>query len=348
MKIDCYLIVQILQRFLPAALPDLHLPRLGDVGLPVDDSPLTPAPTRWQRVKVERLVIRGAFHRAEHAAEFLPRPGGAVGAHVLEEGWYFPGGRHALSGWSVGGKNGVQPLLLIVSACAAAAFQSAGGRTTAQRKSSRMLQKQSLCHLSDNMGTAYCLSCYKQTVWNCLLMSLNEPAASSWFHSSANKERERDLLSVETKILYRQQEEDVSWWWDYLGNTQTPSLVQGQARAVETSGDRCRTAVSPRSDWWGVSDTKVWGDYAISTKESSTKVTPIPTKKGAVRSAPHPPHPLLLVPKSPNIDMWDDTWEKLITIKIQGFLVAWYVPLIDPVAHVGIILYSDTILFLFL
>lgn len=105
MKTDCYLfIVQILQRFLPAALPDLHLPRLGDVGLPVDDSPLTPAPTRWQRVKVERLVIRGAFHRAEHAAEFLPRPGGAVGAHVLEEGWYFPGGRHALSGWSVGGK----------------------------------------------------------------------------------------------------------------------------------------------------------------------------------------------------------------------------------------------------
>lgn len=196
MKTDCYLfIVQILQRFLPAALPDLHLPRLGDVGLPVDDSPLTPAPTRWQRVKVERLVIRGAFYRAEHAAEFLPRPGGAVGAHVLEEGWHFPGGRHALSGWSVGGKkHGVQPLLLIVSACAAAAFQSAGGRTTAQRTSSRMLQKQSLCHLSDNIGTAYCLSCYKQTVWNCLLMSLNEPAASSWFHSSASKERETSCL----------------------------------------------------------------------------------------------------------------------------------------------------------
>lgn len=105
MKTDCYLfIVQILQCFLPAALPDLHLPRLGDVGLPVDDSPLTPAPTRWQHVQVERLVIGGAFHRAEHAAEFLPRPGGAVGAHVLEEAWYFPGGRHALSGWSVGGK----------------------------------------------------------------------------------------------------------------------------------------------------------------------------------------------------------------------------------------------------
>lgn len=47
MKTDCYLfIVQILQRFLPATLPDLHLPRLGDVGLPVDDSPLTSAPTR--------------------------------------------------------------------------------------------------------------------------------------------------------------------------------------------------------------------------------------------------------------------------------------------------------------
>lgn len=93
-------------------------------------------------------------------------------------------------------KNGVQPLLLIVSACAAAAFQSAGGRTTAQRKSSRMLQKQSLCHLSGDMATAYSLSCYKQTVWNCLLMSLNEPAASSWFHSSANEGGERERPPV--------------------------------------------------------------------------------------------------------------------------------------------------------
>lgn len=101
---DSYLfVIQILQRFFASALPDLHLPRLGDVGLPVDDSPLTPAPARRQRVQVERLVVRGAFHRAEHAAEFLSRPGGAVGAHALEEGWHFPGGRHALSGWSLGG-----------------------------------------------------------------------------------------------------------------------------------------------------------------------------------------------------------------------------------------------------
>lgn len=99
-------VIQILQRFFASALPDLHLPRLGDVGLPVDDSPLTAAPARRQRVQVERLVVRGAVHRAEHAAEFLPRPGGAVGAHALEEGWHFPGGRHAFSGWSlVGGGN---------------------------------------------------------------------------------------------------------------------------------------------------------------------------------------------------------------------------------------------------
>lgn len=138
-------VIQILQRFFASALPDLHLPRLGDVGLPVDDSPLTPAPARRQRVQVERLVVRGAVHRAEHAAEFLPRPGGAVGAHALEEGWHFPGGRHAFSGWSLvgGGKPGVQLLLLIVSACAAAAFRSSGGRTTAQKESSRMLQKNS-------------------------------------------------------------------------------------------------------------------------------------------------------------------------------------------------------------
>lgn len=89
-------IIQILQRFLPRALPDLHLPRLGDVGLPVDDSPVAPAPARRQRVKVQCLAVRRAFHRAEHATEFLPRPSGAVGAHALEEGWHFPGTRHAL------------------------------------------------------------------------------------------------------------------------------------------------------------------------------------------------------------------------------------------------------------
>lgn len=89
-------IVQVLQSFFPRALPDLHLPRLGDVGLPVNDSPVTLAPARRQSVKVQRLAVRGALHRAEHATEFLPGPGRAVGAHAFEEGWYFPGGRHAL------------------------------------------------------------------------------------------------------------------------------------------------------------------------------------------------------------------------------------------------------------
>lgn len=90
-------IIQVLQSFLPGALSYLHLPRLGDVGLPVNDSPLTPSPARRERIKVQRLAVRGAFHRAEHATEFLPRPGGAVRAHVLEEGWDVPGGRHACS-----------------------------------------------------------------------------------------------------------------------------------------------------------------------------------------------------------------------------------------------------------
>lgn len=89
-------VIQVLQRFFPCALPNLHLPRLGDVGLPVDDSAVTPAPARRERIKVQRLAVRGAFHRAEDATEFLPGPGGAVGAHALEEGWHFPGGRHAL------------------------------------------------------------------------------------------------------------------------------------------------------------------------------------------------------------------------------------------------------------
>lgn len=88
-------IIQVLQSLLARALPDLHLPRLGDVGLPVDDSPVALAPARRQRVKVQRLAVPGALHRAEHATEFLPGPGGAVGAHALEEGWHFPGGRHA-------------------------------------------------------------------------------------------------------------------------------------------------------------------------------------------------------------------------------------------------------------
>lgn len=88
-------VIQVLQRLFPGALPNLHLPRLRDVGLPVDDSVVTPAPARRERIKVQRLAVRGAFHRAEDATEFLPRPGWAVGAHALEESWHFPGGRHA-------------------------------------------------------------------------------------------------------------------------------------------------------------------------------------------------------------------------------------------------------------
>lgn len=160
MNTDSYLfVIQILQRLFASALPDLHLPRLGDVGLSLDDSPVAPAPARGQRVQVERLVVRGAFHRAEHAAEFLPRPGGAVGAHALEEGWHFPGGRHCLGGrgFGGGGEPGVQLLLLHVSVCAAAAaFRSAGESTTAQKEksSTSAAKKQSLCHLSDDVGTA--------------------------------------------------------------------------------------------------------------------------------------------------------------------------------------------------
>lgn len=89
-------VIQVLQRLFPGDLPNLHLSRLRDVGLPVDDSVVTPATARWESIKVKRLAVRGAFHRAEDATEFLPRPGWAVGAHALEESWHFPGGRHAL------------------------------------------------------------------------------------------------------------------------------------------------------------------------------------------------------------------------------------------------------------
>lgn len=137
---DSYLfVIQILQRFFASALPDLHLPRLGDVGLPVDDSPLTPAPARRQRVQVERLVVRGAFHRAEHAAEFLPRPGGAVGAHALEEGWHFLGGRHALSGWSLGGEKTRSSAP--TAYCIGLRSRRLSERRWTQRKSLGMLQR---------------------------------------------------------------------------------------------------------------------------------------------------------------------------------------------------------------
>lgn len=148
LKADSYLfVIQILQRFFAGALPDLHLPRLGDVGLPVDDGPLAPAPAR---VQVERLVVRGAFHGAEHAAEFLPRPGGAFGAHAPEEGWHIPGSRHAVSGWSPAGWEkgrwrwrwkwrwrwrGWEPG--VVPAWVAAAFRSAGGSTYSAKEKLR-------------------------------------------------------------------------------------------------------------------------------------------------------------------------------------------------------------------
>lgn len=121
-------IIQVLQGFLPGALPDLHLPRLRDVGLPVDDRPLAAAPgARRQRAKVQRLAVRGgALHGAEHAAELLPGPGGAVGAHAPEEGWHIPGGRHACSLWQVGGGEERQCAFLgVVRSCTDAPLSAA-------------------------------------------------------------------------------------------------------------------------------------------------------------------------------------------------------------------------------
>lgn len=105
MKKKKYLpIVQILQSFFPRAEPDLHLLGCRDVGLPVNHSAVTLPPARRERIKVQRLAVRGALHRAEHATELLPGPGRAVRAHVPEKGWDFPGGRHAwLPGWLAGG-----------------------------------------------------------------------------------------------------------------------------------------------------------------------------------------------------------------------------------------------------
>lgn len=87
-------VVQVLERLLAGAFPDLHLPGLGDVALPVDDSAAGGAPSsaRRQRVKVQRLRLGGTLHRAEHAAEFLPGPVGAVGTHAVEKRWHFPSG----------------------------------------------------------------------------------------------------------------------------------------------------------------------------------------------------------------------------------------------------------------
>lgn len=117
--------------------------------------------------------------------------------------------------WWGGGTRSSAPTSYCISLCSRRLSELRWTHYSAKRKLTNAAKKQSLCHLSDNMGTAYSLSRFTQTVWNCLLMSLNEPAASSWFHSSANEEseraRERDLLSVETKILYSQQEADVSW-----------------------------------------------------------------------------------------------------------------------------------------
>lgn len=90
-------IIQVLQVFFPRALPYLYLPGLGDVGLPVDHPPVTPLLARLERVKVQRLAVRGALHRAEHATEFLPGPAGAVRAYALKKRWYIPGGGHCKS-----------------------------------------------------------------------------------------------------------------------------------------------------------------------------------------------------------------------------------------------------------
>ena len=184
-------IVQVLQSFFPGAQPDLHLPRLGDVGLPVNDAPVAPAPAHGERVKVQRLAVGGALHRAEHATELLPRPGGAVGAHALEEGWYFPAGRHAsgagggaAGSFSRGGwcgrhrGSGSQLLVFVWTATAFCRVPSAGGRTVTKSagKSVRLM-------LHENTPTVeregrWCeeilFSVYEQqTVLNCLLMSLN-------------------------------------------------------------------------------------------------------------------------------------------------------------------------------
>lgn len=101
------LVVEVLQGFLARGPPDLHLPARFNRWLPagapalpgvrrlrvraqVGDVPLLShhlprAPAHRQRVEVDGLVLRGPFHGAEHATEFLPGLG-AARAQVFEKG----------------------------------------------------------------------------------------------------------------------------------------------------------------------------------------------------------------------------------------------------------------------
>lgn len=299
LKADSYLfIIQILQRFFPSALPDLHLPRLGDVGLPVDDSPLTPAPTRWQRVKVERLVVRGAFHWAEHAAEFLPRPGGAVGAHALEEGWYFPGGRHALSGWSVGKKRSSAPTSYCIGLCS---------RRLSERRWTHYNATEKLTNAAKTV-TLSSIWWYGHSLQSLLLQANSLELLTHEFKWACSKqlisligkwrERERDLLSVETKILYRQQEEDVSWWGITSGIPRRPLLSRVKPQ-LQTHQGTVVTQLCLR----GLTDPR-----SAAITQSAPRRVPSkshPYRRRRALSVQH--HTLLilllLIPKIPNIDM---------------------------------------------
>lgn len=84
-----YPLVQVLQRLFARALPDLHLPGLADVRLPLDHTPLAAAPcTPAARVQAQSRRGPRSVHGAEHAAELLPGHWGAEGRH-------FTGARHA-------------------------------------------------------------------------------------------------------------------------------------------------------------------------------------------------------------------------------------------------------------
>lgn len=101
------LVVEVLQSLLARGPPDLHLPARFNRWLPagtpalagvrrlrvraqVGDVPLLShhlprAPAHRQRVEIDGLILRGPFHRAEHATEFLPGLG-AARAQVFKEG----------------------------------------------------------------------------------------------------------------------------------------------------------------------------------------------------------------------------------------------------------------------
>lgn len=91
---DAYLVIEILQRFLPRTAADLHLPPavqsrdvslLGNDPVGIPGSGHIPASPTGQGAEIQRLIVGRALHRTEHATEFLPRFG-APGAHVLKEG----------------------------------------------------------------------------------------------------------------------------------------------------------------------------------------------------------------------------------------------------------------------